>query len=166
MHSLGSGSSYAASRSNCRAAEWVTLFLEEAHAEVRARGVMQGASLFGIAASRPDSIAQPVPEMARHTDFIAPMLYPSHWTDGEYRVQKPNEEPDKIVERALADFVEQMEGTNKPLVPWLQDFSLGGVTYGPVEVRKQIEAIQTPGVAGFLLWNPGVVYSAAALDPQ
>ena len=51
------------------------------------------------------------------------------------------------------------------LVPWLQDFSLG-YTYGPAEVRAQIDAATSLGVRDWLLWNAGASYTVAALDPS
>ena len=50
-----------------------------------------GASVFGIAATRPDQVAQNIPAMARDLDYVAPMVYPSQWNDGEYDVADPND---------------------------------------------------------------------------
>ena len=52
-----------------------------------------GASVFGVAATRPEEVAQDIPAMARTVDYIAPMVYPSHWGPGEYNVANPNGEP-------------------------------------------------------------------------
>jgi hypothetical protein len=51
------------------------------------------------------------------------------------------------------------------LAPWLQDFSLSGVTYGDAQVRAQIDAAAALGIDRFLLWDPSVTYSAGALPP-
>ena len=56
-----------------------------------------GASVFGVAASRPDDIGQNIPMMARELDYISAMVYPSHWTPGEYNVPNPNAQPYDIV---------------------------------------------------------------------
>jgi hypothetical protein len=101
--------------------------------------------------------------MARELDYISPMLYPSHWTPGEYNVPNPNAQPYDIVLAALGDFQKQVHGTGARLVPWLQDFSLG-YPYGEAEVRAQIDAARKLGVEEFLLWNPLVQYTDAALD--
>jgi hypothetical protein len=103
--------------------------------------------------------------MARELDYIAPLIYPSHWNDGEYDVPDPNAQPYLIVQRSLEDFKRDVAGTGARLVPWLQDFSLG-VTYGPAQVRAQIEAADHDGIHEFLLWDPDVTYTAAALTPN
>jgi len=106
-----------------------------------------------------------VPAMAREVDYIAPLIYPSHWGPGSYDVADPNAEPYRIIQRSLEDFRREVAGTGARLVPWLQDFSLG-VAYGPAQVRAQIEAADRDGVHEFLLWDPDVTYTAAALTPN
>ena len=61
-------------------------------------------------------------------------------------------------------FQRDLVGTNVTIAPWLQDFSLFGVTYGPGEVRAQIDAARRNGINSFLLWNAGARYQGAALD--
>jgi hypothetical protein len=143
----------------------VTDFLADTHAALRAQGAFQGASVFGIAAAAGDSIAQDVPAMATVVDYLAPMLYPSHWGPGMYRVDSPINEPDKIVSKSLADFQRVTEGTGVRFLPWIQDFTLRGVPYGDAQVKAQIDAAATLGVNGFMLWNPNVRYHAGALTP-
>ena len=141
----------------------IAIFLSDTHAALRERCVYQGASLFGIAADRPDAVGQDVPRIARHVDYIAPMLYPSHWVSGEYNVKNPNKQPYDIIKASLADFQVKTAGTGVRLVPWLQDFSLGH-PYGPAEIRAQIDAAASLGVSDWLLWNAGATYTAAGLD--
>ena len=142
----------------------IASFLAEAQRELRPYDVFLGASVFGIAATRPKEVAQPIRAMARNVDYIAPMVYPSHWAAGEYDVASPNAQPYDIVFRSLADFRRQTKGTGARVVPWLQDFSLG-VEYGPAEVRAQIQAAAARGIDEWLLWDPNVTYTADALAP-
>jgi hypothetical protein len=105
-----------------------------------------------------------VPAMARQVDYVAPMVYPSHWNPGEYDVGDPNGEPYEIVLRSLADFKRDVAGSGARLVPWLQDFSLGR-TYTSKDVRAQIDAARRLGMDEYLLWDPAVTYDADALAP-
>jgi hypothetical protein len=141
----------------------VVNFLATARAVLRERCVHQGAAVFGIAADRPDAVGQDIPRMSRHVEYLAPMVYPSHWVPGEYGVANPNRQPYDIVKATLADFVAKTAGTGVVLVPWLQDFSLGH-PYGAAEVRAQIDAAASVGVPDWLLWNAGATYTAGALD--
>lgn len=140
----------------------VVRFLTRSHELLRAKGVYQGASLFGIAAGDPQAVGQNVPLIARHVDYIAPMVYPSLWVSGEYRVSNPVGDPYTIVARSLEDFQVKSAGTGVGYTPWLQDFSLGA-TYGDTQIWQQIRAVQDQGIDDFLLWSPRVRYHAGRL---
>lgn len=142
----------------------IVSFLAESLDRVHAAGARLGASVFGVAATRPHEIAQDIPRMAEHVDYVAPMTYPSHWGPGEYGVDNPNAQPYDITFRALEDFVTQTAGKRAHVVAWLQDFSLG-IEYGPAEVRAQIEAAKDAGVDNILLWDAATTYTRDALDP-
>lgn len=137
----------------------VARFMQKTHEILRERGVLQGASVFGIAADRPEAIGQSIPLLARHVDYLAPMVYPSLWVAGEYRVPDPVNMPYEIVKRSMQDFMEKAEGTGVGWTPWLQDFSLGR-QYGDAEVLEQLKAVDDLGIDGWLLWSPRVRYHA------
>ncbi|MBB0243313.1 hypothetical protein FNQ90_04100 [Streptomyces alkaliphilus] len=143
--------------------ESIVAFTADTREVVRAHGARLGVSVYGIAATRPTEIAQDIPAMAEHVDYIAPMIYPSHWGPGEYGVADPDAQPYDITHRSLADFAAITEGTGVEIVPWLQDFSMG-VQYGPEEVAAQIRAAADNDMSSFLLWNAGARYQAEALD--
>src|SRR5262249_4056214 len=100
----------------------VVKFLKESRKAPAPYHTVIGASVFGIAATRPDEVAQNVPAMARELDYIAPLIYPAQWNNGEYDVPDPNAQPYLIVHRSLQDFKRDVAGTGARLVPWLQDF--------------------------------------------
>ncbi len=138
-------------------------FLAESEEALRPTQAWHGASVYGIAADRPTQIGQDIEGISQHVDYVAPMVYPSHWGPGEYGVEDPNNQPYDIVAASLQVFQEVMEGSDARIVPWLQDFSLGA-TYGPDEVRAQIDAAADLGIEEFLLWNAGSRYTSGALD--
>lgn len=138
-------------------------FLARAQAELRPRCTHQGTTVFGISADRPEAVAQDVARIARHVDYVSPMLYPSHWVAGEYGVRNPVAEPAEIVARALKAFQAKVAGTGAAVMPWLQDFTLGR-PYGAADVRAQIDATRSVGINDWFLWNAGVRYTPDALD--
>ncbi|CAN5608655.1 hypothetical protein BH24ACT5_BH24ACT5_07030 [soil metagenome] len=143
----------------------VARFVAQTADELAPLGTRLGISVFGIAATRPGQIGQDIRLLAPHVDFVAPMVYPSHWGPGEYGVASPNRQPGDIVGASVADFQRIVAGSGAAVVPWLQDFSAGGVTYGEAEVRAQIDATAATGSPGFILWNSGNEYTPAALMP-
>src|SRR4030095_8154146 len=116
----------------------IATFLGQARRALKPYGTFLGASVYGVAATRPTEVAQQIRWMGRNVAYISPMLYPSHCGPGEYAVSYPNADPYAIVNRSLRDFQQQVRGTGARIVPWLQDFSLG-VPYGAAEVQAQID---------------------------
>jgi len=144
----------------------VARFVRSLHQALQARGVPLGISVFGISATRPGTIAQDIRLLAPNVDYVAPMVYPSHWGAGEYGVEDPIRMPAQIVEKSVGDFHRVTDGSGAAVVPWLQDFTDRGVAYSTADVRAQIDATLRTGSNGFLLWNPGSQYHADALDPS
>ena len=137
-----------------RPTQAIVEFLRETRVALRPYGTFLGASVFGVAATRPDEVAQDIPAMARQVDYVAPMVYPSHWGPGEYGVADPNAQPYEIVQRSLERLPARGRAARGArVVPWLQDFSLG-VDYGPAQVGAQIEAARDDGIDEYLLWDP------------
>ena len=140
----------------------IVSFLAESGKMLREAQVFHGVSVFGIAARRGQFIAQDIGAMSDHVDYVAPMVYPSHWGRGEYGVSHPEAQPYDITYASLADFQDVLAGTNTAVVPWLQDFSMR-VAYGPTEVRAQIDAAADLGISDWLLWDPKVTYTTDGL---
>jgi hypothetical protein len=144
--------------------EAIADFLKRSHDAVRSNGAFLGASVFGIAAQRPEPVAQDIPSIAKVVDYVAPMVYPSHWGPGEYGVAQPEAQPYDITARSVNAFVAKTKDTGAQVFPWLQAFSLRKA-YGPAEVKTQIAASRDNGATSFLLWNASCRYDPASLDP-
>ncbi|MEX2503519.1 MAG: putative glycoside hydrolase [Egicoccus sp.] len=138
-------------------------FARQADERLAKYGVGHAASLYGIAADRPTQIAQDVPALAQHLDYVSPMIYPSHWGPGEYGVADPNRQPYDIITATLEVWQETIEGTRARIVPWLEDTKYREWDR-PHQVREQIRAARDRGVEEFLMWDPNVQYTLEAYD--
>ena len=148
--------------------ETIAGFLGEARENIAAVGATTGADVFGFTLLQDDiGIGQNVAAIAEVVDYVCPMVYPSHFPNGSIAVDgHPNDFPYETIEISLGAGEERVAGARGKLRPWLQDFSLPGMSdYGAAEVRAQIDAAAKLGVPDWLLWNAGVVYTSAALDP-
>jgi hypothetical protein len=149
--------------------ETISGFLAYANKRLKPFGVYTSADVFGLVTTAVDDmlIGQTLEELARHVDYISPMVYPSHYYSGSYGLAHPNAAPYETVHRGLSDAVERlekMEGFKAEIRPWLQDFSMGLPSYGDREVRAQINATYDVGLSQWILWNPANNYTVKALE--
>jgi hypothetical protein len=144
----------------------MTRFAQYAAKRLHPLGVRVSVDLFGLAATRDLGIGQRPGRLARYVDAVYPMVYPSHFNSGEYGMSDPNAQPGTTVTDALLYFGTALKGTKARIVPWLQDFSLGGRTYTYADVKAQVDASRSLGTSGFMLWNPLGLYTVQALSPS
>ena len=142
----------------------IPAFVQYAARRLRPLGVRISIDVFGLSATRDLGIGQLPRRLSRYVDAVYPMVYPSHFSSGEYNLPDPDAVPGRTVTLSLLDFQTALEGRRVRLTPWLQDFSLGR-TYTLADVRAQIAAARALHTHGFLLWNAEGVYDAAALLP-
>jgi hypothetical protein len=128
-------------------------------------GTTLGVAVFGVSASRPYLVGQDIRLLAPLVDYIAPMVYPSHWVEGEFKVPLPIAQPGAIVERSVAEFVRQASTGGAYTVPWLQDFGAKSYQYGTPQVLAQIEGGYRSKASGFFMWNSKVEYHLEAFEP-
>jgi len=146
-----------------QAMRWtIPAFVQYAASRLHPLGVRVSVDVFGLAATRDLGIGQLPRRVSKYVDAVYPMVYPSHYSPGEYGISVPDDWPGQTVSHSLGDFRRALEGRHARLVPWLQDFSLGR-TYTLQDVRDQILAARAYHTDGFLLWNPLGVYTPGTL---
>jgi len=155
---------------NQQAQEVIADFLGKVEPQVHAAGGLLGAAVFGISAftaAGSGDVAQNIPEMSKHLDFISPMDYPSHWNKGEYGVAVPWESPYDILYRSLMDYNRQAAEGTAIVIPWIQDFNFPGQPAWTNEgVQAQIKAAHDDGINSFFLWNAFAKYRYDAYAPN
>jgi hypothetical protein len=150
-------------------------FTRYAYEKLKPLGVFVSADVYGtIISSSIDAglVGQNYVEMSRYLDYICPMIYPSHFGEGNYGIQYPDTEPFNIVRKVLYASKTKLdaipEGEHKAIVrPWLQDFTADWIkhyiVYTGREVREQISAVYTVGYEEWLLWDGACTYSVDGL---
>jgi hypothetical protein len=155
---------------NQKAQDVIANYLGTVEPQVHAAGGLLGAAVFGISAftaAGAGDVAQDIPEMSKHLDFISPMDYPSHWGKGEYGVAVPWNSPYDIMYRSLMDFNRQAAEGSAIIIPWIQDFNFPGQpTWTPEDVQAQIKAAHDDGLNSFFVWNAFAKYQYDAYTPN
>jgi hypothetical protein len=126
--------------------------------------------VFGLTATDTTDmgIGQRWEDFVDEADVVLPMVYPSHFAAGTYRITDPNAHPYQTVNRALKDILHRSAGVPGAarIVPWYQDFTLGPPHYTAAEVKAQMLAGSDNGIPGWMLWNPRSDYHYDALKPD
>ncbi|MDP3956215.1 MAG: putative glycoside hydrolase [bacterium] len=124
------------------------------------------ADLFGMTTTELGDmgIGQVLESALKYFDYVAPMVYPSHFGPGVYGVSDPASQPYAIVYHAMSvAALRATAASTTPLKlrPWLQDFDLGAV-YTADLVRAQMQATYDAGLTSWMMWDPSNRYTRAA----
>lgn len=151
----------------------VTSYLEYARKELKPYNVKISADVFGYSAlvKNAPGIGQSFPKISKNVDAISSMIYPSHWSPGDFGLEAPDTEPYKTINRYIQkeNSILDSLGKQKPISrPWIQDFTasyLGEGKYKEYDAKAlsdQVQALKDNGVNEFLLWNAGNDYTEGA----
>lgn len=128
------------------------------------------ADLFGLTTTTSDGlgIGQVLEKALPYFDYVAPMVYPSHFPNTWNGFANPAENPYEVIKITMDSAVAKAKLIGEdPLKirPWLQDFNLGAV-YTADMVRAQIDATYDAGLNSWLIWDPKNIYTKGALLPM
>ncbi len=158
----------------------ITEFVDYAYDKLEEAGVYVAADVFGAIIGGgidSDNVGQSYGDMANHLDYICPMIYPSHYGDGNFGIQHPDTQPYDTILAALKGSKKdlrsyEVEGGHQAVVrPWLQDFTASYlanyIEYGDQQIREQIQAVYDAGYDEWLLWSAACKYHWGAMrTPQ
>lgn len=122
--------------------------------------------IFGLVIWADDdlNIGQVLERTAPYFDYIAPMVYPSHYESGFQGFKNPAAHPHEVIFTSLdraKSRLGQIGQDLKKLRPWIQDFDLGA-DYGPKEILAQKQAIYDAGLDSWMSWDPSNIYTKEA----
>lgn len=149
------------------------------------------ADIFGMTTTASDDmrIGQLLDYLWEYFDYLAPMVYPSHFPTGYYGITNVNAVPGQIISISMGEAVRRAEATStihqlpgekqiasstlfakkaydrNKLRPWLQDNDYP-VHYTAEMVRAQIDASEALGLNSWMLWDPSNTYTTAALKSE
>ncbi len=173
-------------------ADNLTAFAEKLHTELKKEpGLIMSADVFGLTTTEKTDmgIGQVFERLLPYFDYIAPMIYPSHYANGEYGIKNPSASPYETITKALAgakkkttemaakNAVPNADGTMPntdaeaaalyaKVRPWLQDFSIRGTTYDAAKIIAQKKATYDAGLDSWMMWDPANKYTAEAYNKQ
>ena len=141
--------------------------------KLRAEGLFVSCDVFGTIIGSPidaQSVGQDYTQMAEAIDYICPMIYPSHYSSGNFGLEHPDTEPYSCILGALDLSRTELlrasgDGKEQAIVrPWLQSFTasyLGSgnyIEYDAETTRAQIQAVYDAGYDEWILWSASANY--------
>lgn len=100
-----------------------------------------------------------------YTDFISPMMYPSHYAKNSYGVKFPDSKPYDIIYKSTLDSINRNNNIDNPALirPWIQSFTArwvkGYIPYTKKEINLQVKALKDLKINQYLLWDPSNRYN-------
>lgn len=167
--------------------EIILEFAGYAGSRLREAGLFVSADVFGTVIGGgidAAAVGQDYKKLAGCLDYICPMIYPSHYGDGNFGIAHPDTMPYDTILGALASSRKALEddpqengqkregreGRQAVVRPWLQDFTASYlrhyIPYGAKEVRDQIQAVYDAGYDEWILWNASVNYHYDGLQKR
>ncbi|MSU74092.1 hypothetical protein EXS56_03050 [Candidatus Kaiserbacteria bacterium] len=147
--------------------------------------VVMSADLFGYVTVHTDDlgIGQVLERALPYFDYIAPMVYPSHYNAGFGGLKDVNSDPYRVVSLSMKQSVARVIATTTPnysfdaipiastspqlyekksypasvMRPWLQSFDYP-VEYTPAMVAAQIKANEDAGLDSYMFWDAANKY--------
>jgi hypothetical protein len=174
-------------------ADQLEKFFKYLSVEMKKSNIVTSADLFGMTTTNNDdlNIGQVLERTLPYFDYVAPMVYPSHYPKNFNGWKNPNTVPYQLIHFVMGRGAERAEATttavatldntkidlgtsskkvlythepqNKlKLRTWIQDFDYGG-NYDIAEVKAQIKATYDVGLTSWMIWAPSNKYTVGAL---
>ena len=142
--------------------EAISNFLDLAQNRLKKYGTFISVDTYGnVCWEKGDvGIGQTIDSLAKHADYICPMLYPSGFSEGSFNVKHPSEHPYIVIYRSLKHNEKVIN--LKRMRPWLQsfrDYAHKRRYYKKFEITQQIKATEDVNSSGWMMWAPSSKYN-------
>ena len=142
-------------------------FLRDAKKELSPYGVFISADTYGEACwkSSDINIGHTITSLAKYSDYVAPMLYPSGFFKGTLGFKDPTDHNFEIIYRSIINMQNQIDPIR--VRPWLQafrDYAHDRKRYKKEQLFEQTRASVASSTNGWMFWNPSSRYSDIGLE--
>lgn len=162
-------------------------FFQYLNSKVKPLGAVMSVDLFGMTTTNIDdlNIGQVLERALPYFDYVAPMVYPSHYPKSFLGLGNPNYDPYRVVNYSMSEAARRARATTTPigsfsytrigtstpamyekpaypvtkLRPWLQDFDYGK-DYLPQDILDQTRATYDAGLTSWFFWDPANRYTS------
>ena len=149
-------------------ADHIENFFAYVYEELKDHPMKTSVDLFGMTTTQSDDlgIGQIWERALPYFDYIAPMIYPSHYPPTWRGFNNPADHPYEVITYALQGALEKSNAhgyDGSTIRAWIQDFNHKAV-YTEDMVLDQIRAARELGIESFMIWNPSNRYRIRILE--
>lgn len=143
-------------------------FLREAYYRLKPMGIDISADVFGYTVwlDSIEIIGQNLERIAKYTDIIYPMVYPSHFSDNFLVRDSWEERTFDLIYYSGVNGALRTGRYNAQTVLFIQDFDWKKSVIGEDYINNQIEAALESPALGFILWSPSSDYNFFKQDDK
>lgn len=154
-----------AGASHCKSqnrVEVINNFLKKVYEITKKEGVLLSIDVFGIVLwQRKLDVCvtgQDLTKMAKNSDIISPMIYPSHFSNPFDNLKNPGDNASEMIKKSMIRTKEIFNGVDIVIRPYLQAFEYGvkNRKYDSKYIQEQIDEVEP---YGWIFWNPKGKYS-------
>lgn len=147
----------------------ITSFLKTANNALRPYNIYTSVDTYGYVCwnNNDTNIGHTIESLSKHSDYIAPMLYPSGFGPGILGYKNPTDHPYEIINESINEALKKSEVSASRFRPWLQSFKDYGFDrkfFRSKEVSEQIKGAEHASCSGWMLWNPSSRFSEKGLQ--
>ncbi|MBN2695681.1 LysM peptidoglycan-binding domain-containing protein [bacterium] len=154
-----------AGASECKAqnrVEVINNFLKKVHEITKKEDILLSIDVFGITLWQRKSdvcvTGQDLTKMAKNSDIISPMIYPSHFSNPFDNLKNPGDNASQMIQKSMIRTKEIFDGFDIVIRPYLQAFEYGikNRKYDYKYIQEQIDEVEP---YGWIFWNPRGKYA-------
>jgi len=147
----------------------ISAFLQTANKALEPYNVYTSVDTYGYVCwnKHDTNIGHTIKSLAKYSDYISPMLYPSGFGAGILGYKNPTDHSYEIINESIKMALTKDKISPARFRPWLQSFKDYGFDrkfFRSKEISEQIKGAQDAQCSGWLLWNPSSHFSSKGLQ--
>ncbi len=148
----------------------IETFLDSAKDKIEPYGVFISVNAYGniLWGHKDDdnNIGQTLESLATHSDYVAPMLYPSGFASGSFHFKYPAQHPYAVLYRSLNNIKDRVDISRvRPWIQYFQDYKSKRIPYKRDEIQEQIRPVKQLSANGWMMWSPSSKYHTSYILP-
>lgn len=129
-------------------ADFVSEMKSSLPSQVKLSADVYGRTMWDWNSDNKDPVGQNLEYLDDSTDYLSPMIYPSHYTNPDLVYN-----PKKLIKMSMKAGMKRVSGQFRPFIQGFDRAMPAGTSVSDY-IKEELEALDEVGVEGYLVWNP------------